>query len=613
MPATMTPPAPRGLPAEPDAPAGPGLLRRIASVPLRAGSALLGFFVWMVFLGFSLIPLTALLLFLPALVPQETVLSDTVGTTRNRFASLLRRAFAVVTGVTMLLALLAFGVQVTSWLNLKSDAFARMSVNVFGDDLSKKLPPAMVQGWPFVVLVVYATDLLLLFFIGKVPLQYNLRNLRVRWRTTLLTALAFVVVIALLTAMMAFVNGVQSLTSSSGIPGNVFVLSEGAPDEAFSNLYGSADATSNIRNWYADSDPRQNPKNPPRLVTPIRVRSEERPGLEPFAWCSREVYFTINQEVPSKNGQKSRRRFIQLRGIEDAEAAAKVHNIKLLDPDKDKWFGREGTLRLADGSFATPCVLGEGIAATLGDDQVPPKRRLDAGDVFMLNDLKMVVSGIMKSDGTTFGSEVWATQARVGQEFGKKGFTTVVLRVDGPDADPAEALERAEIFAAHLRNNFTTIRVNARSEPKYYEDLGKSNQQVSVLILAVAIIMAIGGIFGVMNTMFAAIAQRMKEIGVMRVLGFKRWQILVSFMLESLAIAFIGGLLGVMIGGLMDGRQMSSTISSGQGGGKSVVLRLAVTTDVVVLALLFAMVMGRLGGLVPSLNAMRKGILESLK
>ena len=79
-------------------------------------------------------------------------------------------------------------------------------------------------------------------------------------------------------------------------------------------------------------------------------------------------------------------------------------------------------------------------------------------------------------------------------------------------------------------------------EPDYYATLGATNRQFLFAIIFVAIIIGIGGVFGVMNTMFAAISQRTKDIGVMRLLGFPRWQILISFFLESLIIALIGGI-----------------------------------------------------------------------
>src|SRR6476660_2506230 len=82
----------------------------------------------------------------------------------------------------------------------------------------------------------------LLVIVGRVPLRYNLRNLSIRWRTTLMTALAFTLVVALMTVMLAFVNGMYRLTEGSGQPGNVMVMSDGSTDEAFSNL-GYRDVT----------------------------------------------------------------------------------------------------------------------------------------------------------------------------------------------------------------------------------------------------------------------------------------------------------------------------------------------------------------------------------
>jgi ABC-type antimicrobial peptide transport system permease subunit len=132
--------------------------------------------------------------------------------------------------------------------------------------------------------------------------------------------------------------------------------------------------------------------------------------------------------------------------------------------------------------------------------------------------------------------------------------------------------------------------------------------------MIVAAIMAIGGVFGIMNTMFAAISQRTRDIGVMRILGFKRWQVLVSFMLESLVIALVGGLVGVAIGTLADGFTATSILSGGAGGGgKFVVLRMSVGADLMLLGVVFTLAMGRLGGLVPALSAMRLGILDSLR
>jgi ABC-type antimicrobial peptide transport system permease subunit len=132
-------------------------------------------------------------------------------------------------------------------------------------------------------------------------------------------------------------------------------------------------------------------------------------------------------------------------------------------------------------------------------------------------------------------------------------------------------------------------------------------------IVFVAVVIGIGGIFGVMNTMFAAISQRIKDVGVLRILGFARWQILVSFFLESLAIALLGGLIGCALGSLCHGVTATSIVSGGQGGGKSVILTLTVDASTLAIGLLFTLIMGALGGLLPSFSAMRLRPLEALR
>jgi putative ABC transport system permease protein len=558
-------------------------------------------------MGLGLLPLASLLMLLPIVMPQEAVLAETISPARTALKRFVRRVFAFLAGLTVLLALLTFGTQLVTWTGLRSAVYGEMARQIIGPTIAERLPRALVEGWPFVLLIMYGTDFLLLFAIGKVPLQYNFRNLRVRWITTAMTGVAFTVVVFLLVLMSSFVDSVNRLTASSGIPGNVFVLSDGATDELFSNLaHGDV---GKLELEQALTDPAGRP-----LPAPIAIKSTPgKAGQPPMRWVSKETYFVINQEIPKPSGIQVRR-FVQLRGIQDADAASKVHDIPLL---RGEWFGTEGAVRLADGTTAVPCVLGEGAAAAFGADY--GRERLDVGDTFKLGDTPMVVVGIMKSAGRTFDSETWATNERVAKAFGKQSYTTVVMRVADDNQETAQ--RSAERFAFHLTKNFTDPRVRAVSETRYYEDLAKSNSNLMYMVVVVALIMSLGGIIGVMLVMFAAISQRIKDIGVMRVVGYKRWQILVSFMLESLAIALIGGLLGVLLIMLVDGiatayqggLTITSSISGGQGSGKTVVTKLVFGTDVLAGGILFTIVMGRLGGLLPSVGAMRLGILESLR
>jgi ABC-type antimicrobial peptide transport system permease subunit len=100
---------------------------------------------------------------------------------------------------------------------------------------------------------------------------------------------------------------------------------------------------------------------------------------------------------------------------------------------------------------------------------------------------------------------------------------------------------------------------------------------------------------------------------VLRILGFRRWQILVSFFLESLAIALLGGLLGCALGYLVDGLTATSIVTGSGGGGKTVILKLVVDLNILSAGLLFTLVMGAIGGLLPALSAMRLRPLESLR
>jgi ABC-type antimicrobial peptide transport system permease subunit len=116
-----------------------------------------------------------------------------------------------------------------------------------------------------------------------------------------------------------------------------------------------------------------------------------------------------------------------------------------------------------------------------------------------------------------------------------------------------------------------------------------------------------------MNTMFAAINQRSKDVGVLRLLGYSRSAVLLSFLLESILIALVGGLLGCILGLFANGLTATSIVGSGGGGGKSVVLQLVVNGNTLALALIFTLSMGLVGGLIPSLSAMRLRPLESLR
>ncbi len=415
---------------------------------------------------------------------------------------------------------------------------------------------------------------------GKVPVRYNLRYLLVHWRRTLRTALAFTLVVSLLTVMLAFVNGMHKLAEGSGRPGNVIVLAAGGTDELFSHIpYGDA----------AD-------------IEYHAAVLRDRENLPLASW---EVYFIISEPPPAgARGENVRAHgFLPVRGLDDPLRAAAVHGLEL--HPGGAWFSDVGAQASgsAAGHVAIQAVLGEGIARTLGKEQ--GKQSLQVGDAFEAGARKWVVVGILNSGGATFDSEIWARRQVVGPIFGKETHTTVVLRT--ADAETARAT------ANDLNANYKKCPLQALVETDYYSKMNATSQQFLVAILVATIAMGLGGALGVMNTMFATIAQRTKDIAVMRILGFARWQIVISFFLEALCIAVVGGLLGCALGALADGATTSSLVGSAQGHGKSLVLKIVVDGDILLTGMLFAVGMGCVGGLAPALSAMWARPLHALR
>ena len=250
-------------------------------------------------------------------------------------------------------------------------------------------------------------------------------------------------------------------------------------------------------------------------------------------------------------------------------------------------------------------MLGDGVARTFGEDIGKPA--LKAGDKVTIGPLEWKVAGVMKPSGSTFGSEIWVHDGIVQERFGRRSlYNSFVVRTTKPQDAPEVAKMITDEKSADRA-------FKAYTERAYYANLTSTNDQFRFAIVFVAMVMAIGGILGVMITMFAAVSQRTKDIGVLRLLGYTRWQILGSFLLESLLLSLLGGLLGCALGYLTDGWTATSIVSSGQGGGKGIVLKLVVDMRILATGLGLALLMGSVGGFIPSFNAMRLKPLESLR
>jgi putative ABC transport system permease protein len=409
----------------------------------------------------------------------------------------------------------------------------------------------------------------------KVPLRYNLRNLQNRWKTTLVTAIAFTLVVGGLTAMLAFVKGMDRLLETSGNPGNVMVLSDGATDEAFSNL--------------PDFSVEQLPKD---------LQDE-------VVMFTKEVFVVVMYMVPNPAAGARPRRFVQMRGLDNMEVAAEIHGVQL---GSGTWPNESGVRKIGSGEADTAreIVVGHGVARTFGADI--GKSILEPGDIVTLGPRQWVVAGIMAEGSASFSSEIWTRDLNMQEDFGRKNsYCSYVVRTKGP--------EKANLAVQLLKDFKSERNLQAFTEQEYYAKMSDTSKAFTAAIYVVAVIMAVGGALGIMNTMFAAISQRGKDIGVLRLMGFRRGQILMSFLFESLVIAVLGGILGCALAYLLfDGLIVTSIISSGAGGGgRTVVFRMSVDFQVLLIGIIFMLSMGLLGGAIPAITAMRLRPLESLK
>src|SRR5208337_3032917 len=212
------------------------------------------------------------------------------------------------------------------------------------------------------------------------------------------------------------------------------------------------------------------------------------------------------------------------------------------------------------------------------------------------------VVGVFDAGGSAYESEVWGDVNQMASDFDRQGgYSSAYLRATDP------------ISAEALKNRVSDdqrLKLEGTIETDYYAKQTSSGAPIKVIGIVVAFIMAIGSIFAAMNTMYAAVAYRGREIATLRVIGFSRPAILTSFVLESLLLALLGALAGILLMLPFNGME---TGTSNQVTFSEVVFALRITPLVAGYAILFALIMGFVGGLAPAWHAARQNILNALR
>ena len=383
-----------------------------------------------------------------------------------------------------------------------------------------------------------------------VPISYNLRNLRVRKTTTLMTALGIGLTVAVLLGIGALVEGLRSSLESGGNPLHLVVMRQGS----------TAEMVSVVTKDSFD-------------VLKVDQRIARLDG-EPMV--SHEVVSVIN--LPHRDDPASVANVI-VRGLSQV-------GIRMRD-------GAE----LVEGRWFEPgkreMVVGSGVHTMRDGTSV--------GDTLYFGRDDWNVVGVFTAGRSPFNSEIWVDANLAAADLGREGNLSSVL-VRAADDQAAEALKN--VVADDQR-----LTLEAERETEYYAKQMSSAQPVQILGMFVAVIMAVGSCFAAMNTMFAAVANRAREIGVLRLLGFSRFSILTSFMLESLLLSLLGGAVGCLLVLPLNG--LEGRIGNFATFAETT-FAFAVTPGYLAVGMAFAAVMGVFGGFVPARMAARKEVLASL-
>lgn len=384
----------------------------------------------------------------------------------------------------------------------------------------------------------------------KLPISYNIRNLLVRKATTIMTALGIALTVAVLLADLALVNGLREAFTGTGHPLNILVLRKGATSELNSGATREQFQTIKFA-----------------------------PGIARGANGDPQVSLEFVSVISLKNSETGNNSNISVRGL--TQTGIELRTVKIAE---GRWFN-PGQREI---------VVGRGTAGRFPDVRLGKQVRFGKG--------VWTVVGILDAGQSASNSEIWGDLNQIASDFNRdNGLSSILIRATDEAAVPAL-----------IRSVGDDIRLNmeARTEKEYYASQTVSGAPIQFLGILVSVIMAVGSSFAAMNTMYASVARRAKEIGTLRVLGFSKGSILLSFLLESMLLAGIGGLIGCVL------VLPLNNITTGVGSFVSfseISFNYKVSPSVMLSGLGFALFMGAVGGLLPARSAANKEILTALR
>jgi putative ABC transport system permease protein len=390
-----------------------------------------------------------------------------------------------------------------------------------------------------------------------IPISYNLRSLGVRWSSTLVAVIGIAGTVGVFVAMLALANGFKSTLVHSGLKDNAIVLRGGATSEMMSGMG----------------------------LDQVKV-IEDEPGVarkdgQPLV--SAEVVVIAAFPLKSTGTDAN----VQIRGVSDKIFGVRpnVHIVqgRNFEPGRNELIVGSNVQKTYEAALGVPFSLGNTV-------------RFGGGE--------WTVVGVFDAGGSAFDSEIWCDSAILDEVYKRPANSFQSLTVH---------LESEAAFQK-FKDAVTTdprLTMQVQTERAYYEEQSQiMTTLITVLGGLVAIVMAVGAILGALNTMYSAVSERGREIATMRALGFGAGAVVLSFMIEAVCIAIIGGVVGCLavlpINGMTTGTMNFQTFSH-------LAFAFQVTTPLIVGGILFSIIMGVAGGLPPAVRAARSRIAVALR
>ena len=383
------------------------------------------------------------------------------------------------------------------------------------------------------------------------PLKYNVRNVLVRWRATFATVLGIALVVAVFILVQSLAVGLEKSSANTGDARNVMVVRKGSTAESSSLV-----TRDQLKSLQYSEEIQRDEKNQPLI--------------------SADVLVLINLPRATTNGGEAN---VLLRGISPAGVELRPQ------------------VTLVDGRWFTPgkreIVVSKRLAARFANFNI--------GDRFRSGPAWFTVVGWLDGAKSAFDSECWMDVDECRAIFDHDPYSSLLLRpVD--EAAKAQIIKRIE--------NDKRLQLLAFTESDYYAKQTMTATPIKWLGGFLATAMSIGAIFAAMNTMYASVGARTREIGTLRVLGFRRRTIVISFLIEGALLALIGGMLGSVLS-LFGNGYATGTISFETF--SETVFEFTITPGLIGKGLLFSILVGILGTLLPALRASRLPVIDALK